>query len=79
VSVQAVWTFLQKGLTKMTKLKTCLYKACSRCGGDLVLESEIALGTLAAGRIEYVCLQCGRRAVFTADARRSQSFAARAA
>ena len=40
-------------------LKTHLFKACIRCGGDLVLERDSAFDRLTGGP-DYVCLQCGR-------------------
>jgi hypothetical protein len=40
------------------RLRACLYKACLRCHGDLILDADSARED---GRIGYVCLQCGRR------------------
>jgi hypothetical protein len=40
-------------------LKKHLFKACQRCGGDLVLDPEANFEALR-GSTEYVCLQCGR-------------------
>jgi ribosomal protein S27AE len=34
-------------------LKSILYKACPRCGGDLMLDDS-------GDAYEYACLQCGR-------------------
>jgi DNA-directed RNA polymerase subunit RPC12/RpoP len=40
-------------------LRAYVYKGCRRCGGDLVLDREAALGDRPTD-YEYVCLQCGR-------------------
>jgi hypothetical protein len=42
--------------------KAVLYKACPRCRGDLVLDPEEESRLILDHRLEYVCLQCGRRA-----------------
>ena len=42
-------------------VKTHLYKACPRCHGDLVLDADVKHSRMIDGRVEYVCLQCGRR------------------
>lgn len=42
--------------------KAFLYKACPRCRGDLVLDAEEESRLILDHRLEYVCLQCGRRA-----------------
>jgi hypothetical protein len=41
--------------------KAVLYKACPRCRGDLVLDPEEESRLILDHRLEYVCLQCGRR------------------
>jgi hypothetical protein len=48
-------------MQKQGSPKAFFYKACSRCHGDLVLETE-ELRLAQDDRLEYVCLQCGRRA-----------------
>jgi DNA-directed RNA polymerase subunit RPC12/RpoP len=61
-------------------LKTYLYKACPRCGGDLVLDVEEVPRLVQEPRVEYACLQCGRRATIeTADAARAAPAVTRAA
>ncbi|HWC30023.1 MAG TPA: hypothetical protein VG845_08085 [Dehalococcoidia bacterium] len=42
-----------------TRLRSHLYKACQRCGGDLMLDRDVDYGDRHA-TISYVCLQCGR-------------------
>ena len=49
------------------RLRTHLFKACQRCHGDLVLDRESETEVLGAS-IDYVCLQCGRRAPLSAVA-----------
>lgn len=46
-------------------IPTFLYRACSRCGGDLYLEEDELPGPLDSGpeRYFFACLQCGRRMV----------------
>jgi len=44
--------------TETKSIKAFLYKACSRCHGDLVLEQDLGYGPQRT--VEYVCLQCGR-------------------
>ena len=51
-----------------TTLKIHLYKACQRCGGDLMLDREIDFGALGASS-DYVCLQCARRTPLSVVAR----------
>ena len=43
-------------------IKSFLYKTCARCHGDLALDIDVDPTRTAALQIEYVCLQCGRRA-----------------
>jgi len=54
--------------TTALSLKIHLYKACQRCGGDLMLDREIDFEALGASS-DYVCLQCARRTPLSAVAR----------
>jgi DNA-directed RNA polymerase subunit RPC12/RpoP len=45
---------------KALRLRSHLYKACQRCGGDLILDRETELEAMGSYP-DYVCLQCGRR------------------
>jgi hypothetical protein len=47
-------------MTTQTTTRRFLYKACSRCHGDLLLDREVEPSLLVKGQIGYVCLQCGR-------------------
>ena len=46
---------------RQTSTKTFLYKACPRCHGDIVLDADVEHNPMIDNRLEYVCLQCGRR------------------
>ena len=58
-------------------VKTHLYKACQRCGGDLVLDREEGYG--APDGSDYVCLQCGRHTPLQAFVNARAQATARAA
>ena len=47
-----------------------VYKACQRCGGDLVLDREAEADL--RGVIDYVCLQCGRHESIRSVLQRSE-------
>ena len=67
-------------MLQQSPAKTYLYKSCSRCYGDLVLDSEVEQRLMIDERIEYVCLQCGRRASMEATSSvRTPAAATRAA
>ena len=67
-------------MQKQGSPKAFLYKACPRCRGDLMLDAEDEPRLVEDQPLEYVCLQCGRRAaVETARAVRVAALASRAA
>jgi DNA-directed RNA polymerase subunit RPC12/RpoP len=48
-------------MLNQSRVRTYLYKACPRCLGDLVEDPEVEQNPMLYVRVEYVCLQCGRR------------------
>jgi ribosomal protein L40E len=48
-----------------------VFKACQRCGGDLVLDREAEADL--RGTIDYVCLQCGRHTPIRAALQRFEA------
>lgn len=65
-------------MPKQTSLRTFLYKACPRCRGDLVLNADEE-SSWREQRLEYVCLQCGRRTVLELAGAREKEVARPAA
>jgi DNA-directed RNA polymerase subunit RPC12/RpoP len=58
-------------VVKGSLISRLLYKACPRCRGDLLLDSE---STQNANTVFYECLQCGRS--FSAELRNKPPLAA---
>jgi len=67
-------------MLRQTSMKTFLYKACPRCHGDIVLDVDVEQNLLIDNRLEYVCLQCGRRTwIETESVAKTPAIASRAA
>ena len=50
----------------VNSIKSFLYKGCARCHGDLALDIDVDPTRAVESLVEYVCLQCGRRAAAAA-------------
>ena len=66
-------------MPKQNSLKTFLYKACPRCQGDLALDFDMEQRLTPHEELQYVCLQCGRRASILPERSNRPVGAARAA